>query len=110
MAAPYATHFVRPIVRSPTLTMLTFAKVRGSARVTSPDPEGSYQALEKYGQDLTARAQGFQLRLELSIAAIAALCCGASVLAGMEAEADFRAMTIPWLRSPRISHPFLPPR
>ncbi|MBP2364995.1 ATP-dependent chaperone ClpB [Pseudonocardia parietis] len=34
-----------------------FAKVRGSARVSSPDPEGSYQALEKYGQDLTARAR-----------------------------------------------------
>ena len=34
-----------------------FTKVRGSARVTSPDPEGSYQALEKYGQDLTARAR-----------------------------------------------------
>ncbi|SFN21314.1 ATP-dependent Clp protease ATP-binding subunit ClpB [Pseudonocardia ammonioxydans] len=34
-----------------------FAHVRGSARVTSPDPEGSYQALEKYGQDLTARAR-----------------------------------------------------
>src|SRR5689334_9951686 len=34
-----------------------FAKVRGSARVTSPDPEGSYQALEKYSTDLTARAR-----------------------------------------------------
>ncbi|TCK27797.1 ATP-dependent chaperone ClpB [Pseudonocardia endophytica] len=34
-----------------------FTKVRGSARVTSPDPEDSYQALEKYGQDLTARAR-----------------------------------------------------
>src|ERR671917_496392 len=34
-----------------------FTKVRGSARVTSPDPEGSYQALEKYGLDLTARAR-----------------------------------------------------
>ncbi|MEJ8279738.1 ATP-dependent chaperone ClpB [Pseudonocardia spirodelae] len=34
-----------------------FGRVRGSARVTSPDPEGSYQALEKYGQDLTARAK-----------------------------------------------------
>ncbi|HSA41679.1 MAG TPA: Clp protease N-terminal domain-containing protein, partial [Mycobacterium sp.] len=32
-----------------------FVKVRGSARVTSPDPEGSYQALEKYSTDLTAR-------------------------------------------------------
>src|SRR6266446_4850592 len=26
-----------------------FEKVRGSARVTSEDPEGTYQALEKYG-------------------------------------------------------------
>ncbi|MBC3194654.1 ATP-dependent chaperone ClpB [Pseudonocardia sp. C8] len=38
-----------------------FGKVRGSARVTSPDPEGSYQALEKYGQDLTARARDGEL-------------------------------------------------
>src|SRR6478672_11526518 len=28
--------------------------VRGGQRVTSQDPEGSYQALEKYGRDLTA--------------------------------------------------------
>ncbi|MFD7656852.1 ATP-dependent chaperone ClpB [Actinosynnema sp. NPDC059797] len=34
-----------------------FGKVRGSARVTSPDPEGTYQALEKYGVDLTERAR-----------------------------------------------------
>ncbi|HJQ01378.1 MAG TPA: ATP-dependent chaperone ClpB [Jatrophihabitans sp.] len=33
------------------------SQVRGSARVTSPDPEGSYQALEKYGIDLTAAAR-----------------------------------------------------
>jgi ATP-dependent Clp protease ATP-binding subunit ClpB len=38
-----------------------FAKVRGSARVTSPDPEGTYQALEKYGLDLTDRARKGQL-------------------------------------------------
>jgi ATP-dependent Clp protease ATP-binding subunit ClpB len=31
--------------------------VRGSARVTSPDPEGTYQSLEKYGVDLTAIAR-----------------------------------------------------
>ncbi|MBV9593174.1 MAG: AAA family ATPase, partial [Actinobacteria bacterium] len=31
--------------------------VRGSAHVTSPDPEGTFQALEKYGVDLTARAR-----------------------------------------------------
>jgi ATP-dependent Clp protease ATP-binding subunit ClpB len=31
--------------------------VRGSSRVTSPDPEGTFQALEKYGNDLTAAAR-----------------------------------------------------
>jgi ATP-dependent Clp protease ATP-binding subunit ClpB len=31
--------------------------VRGSARVTSPDPEGTFQALEKYGNDLTEAAR-----------------------------------------------------
>ncbi len=32
-------------------------RVRGSARVTSADPEGTFQALEKYGVDLTERAR-----------------------------------------------------
>ena len=31
--------------------------VRGGQRVTSQDPEGSYQALEKYGRDLTELAE-----------------------------------------------------
>jgi ATP-dependent Clp protease ATP-binding subunit ClpB len=31
--------------------------IRGSQRVTSQDPEGSYQALEKFGRDLTALAE-----------------------------------------------------
>ncbi len=34
-----------------------FTKVRGSARVTSEDPEGTYQALEKYGVDFTQAAR-----------------------------------------------------
>jgi ATP-dependent Clp protease ATP-binding subunit ClpB len=34
-----------------------FGKVRGSTRITSPDPEGTFQALEKYGQNLTERAR-----------------------------------------------------
>src|SRR3984957_16617026 len=34
-----------------------FEQVRGHARVTSPDPEGTYQALEKYGVDLTQSAR-----------------------------------------------------
>ncbi|MEY3656861.1 MAG: hypothetical protein RL114_1219, partial [Actinomycetota bacterium] len=32
-------------------------EVRGSHRVTTPDPESQFAALEKYGQDLTARAR-----------------------------------------------------
>jgi ATP-dependent Clp protease ATP-binding subunit ClpB len=38
-----------------------FAEVRGSARVTSEDPEGTYQALEKYGVDLTQQAKDGKL-------------------------------------------------
>ncbi|HEY9412460.1 MAG TPA: ATP-dependent chaperone ClpB [Jiangellaceae bacterium] len=34
-----------------------FTQVRGSARVTSADPEGTYDALNKYGVDLTERAR-----------------------------------------------------
>ena len=37
--------------------LAVFQQVRGHARVTSQDPEGTYQALEKYGIDLTARAR-----------------------------------------------------
>lgn len=35
--------------------------VRGSARVTSPDPEGTFKALEQYGVDLTAAARDGKL-------------------------------------------------
>jgi ATP-dependent Clp protease ATP-binding subunit ClpB len=36
-------------------------EVRGSQRVTSQDPEGSYQALEKFGRDLTDLAESGKL-------------------------------------------------
>ncbi|MGD0699371.1 MAG: ATP-dependent chaperone ClpB [Trebonia sp.] len=38
-----------------------FTAVRGSAKVTSQDPEGTYQALEKYGVDLTQQARDGKL-------------------------------------------------
>ncbi len=38
-----------------------FQRVRGNARATSPDPEGTYQALEKYAVDLTERARSGNL-------------------------------------------------
>jgi ATP-dependent Clp protease ATP-binding subunit ClpB len=50
-----------PIVRQIGLTrerlMETLQKVRGSQRVTSPDPEATYDSLGKYGRDLTQAAQ-----------------------------------------------------
>jgi ATP-dependent Clp protease ATP-binding subunit ClpB len=36
-------------------------QIRGGQRVTSQDPEGSYQALERYGRDLTALAEAGKL-------------------------------------------------
>ena len=38
-----------------------FEAVRGNRRVTTEDPEATYQALEKYGVDLTARARDGKL-------------------------------------------------
>ena len=37
--------------------MKALAEVRGNQRVSDPNPEGKFQALEKYGTDLTAQAR-----------------------------------------------------
>lgn len=42
---------------SPERLMQALAAIRGSQRVTDPDPEGKYQTLEKYGRDLTDLAR-----------------------------------------------------
>ncbi|WP_433331587.1 ATP-dependent chaperone ClpB [Spirillospora sp. CA-294931] len=42
---------------TPQALLDAFEKVRGHARVTSENPEETYQALEKYGVDLTASAR-----------------------------------------------------
>ncbi len=41
--------------------MRTLQEVRGSQRVTSPNPEDTYEALEKYGRDLTRLAEAGKL-------------------------------------------------
>jgi ATP-dependent Clp protease ATP-binding subunit ClpB len=41
--------------------MAALQEVRGSQRVTSPNPEGTYQALERYGRDLTKLASDNKL-------------------------------------------------
>ncbi|MDQ1619907.1 MAG: ATP-dependent Clp protease ATP-binding subunit ClpB [Actinomycetota bacterium] len=45
----------------PEVLLEAFPQVRGSARVTTADPEATYQALQKYGVDLTARARSGEL-------------------------------------------------
>ncbi len=52
-----AAKVLRDAGASPDQLLAAFEQVRGSARVTSPDPEGTYQALEKYGIDLTRSAR-----------------------------------------------------
>ena len=46
---------------APQALLESFKAVRGSARVTTPDPEGTYKALEKYGTDLTEAARSGDL-------------------------------------------------
>lgn len=42
---------------TPDKLMQAFKELRGNTRVTSPDPESTFQALEKYGRDLTELAR-----------------------------------------------------
>jgi ATP-dependent Clp protease ATP-binding subunit ClpB len=48
---------LREFGATPQALLDAFEKVRGHARVTSENPEDTYQALEKYGVDLTASAR-----------------------------------------------------
>ena len=57
---PLATALQRAGATPDALTS-AFTKVRGSARVTSEDPESTYQALEKFGVDLTQLARDSKL-------------------------------------------------
>jgi ATP-dependent Clp protease ATP-binding subunit ClpB len=52
---------LRTVGATPEALLEAFPKVRGAARVTTADPEATYQALEKYGVDLTARARAGEL-------------------------------------------------
>jgi len=46
---------------TPDALLEAFSQIRGSARVTSQDPEDTYKALEKYGVDLTKQARDGKL-------------------------------------------------
>ena len=49
----------RGVTRDKVLAALT--QIRGSQRITDPNPESKYQSLEKYGRDLTEFARGGKL-------------------------------------------------
>ena len=69
--APAAGHRPRPVARASSCSSATapaarpccgaLQTVRGGQRVTSANPEGTYQALEKYGRDLTSEARAGKL-------------------------------------------------
>ncbi len=46
---------------SPERVEAALAEVRGGRRVTTPDPEATFEALEKYARDLTAEAEAGKL-------------------------------------------------
>jgi ATP-dependent Clp protease ATP-binding subunit ClpB len=52
-----AASVLRKAGARPDVLLKAFENVRGHSRVTSEDPESTYQALEKYGVDLTQRAR-----------------------------------------------------
>ena len=52
-----AAEVLRKAGAGPDVLLEAFEKVRGHARVTSENPEGTYQALEKYSVDFTERAR-----------------------------------------------------
>jgi ATP-dependent Clp protease ATP-binding subunit ClpB len=52
-----AATVLREAGAGPDALLEAFAQVRGSARVTTENPEETYQALEKYGIDLTQQAR-----------------------------------------------------
>ncbi len=56
-----AADLLRRAGAGPAELLGAFEKVRGHARVTTEDPEGTYQALEKYGIDLTQQARDGKL-------------------------------------------------
>src|SRR5436305_3536839 len=49
------------LLPKPDALLDAFTAVRGNRRVTTEDPEATYQALDKYGVDLTARARDGKL-------------------------------------------------
>ena len=61
MAAPSAPHATRDLLARHGVDynaiVQALAGIRGSQRVTSPDPESQYEALSKYGRDLTDEAR-----------------------------------------------------
>ena len=52
-----APRLLRAAGATPDVTRKALSQIRGSQRVTDQNPEGKYQALERYGRDLTELAE-----------------------------------------------------
>ena len=58
---PEVARFLKSFGIDEKVIIKALQSVRGNQRVTSPNPEGSYQALEKYGIDLVAHSRSGKL-------------------------------------------------
>jgi len=59
--AGFTGRLLKSLGANKAIVQKAIAEIRGGRRVTSPNAEESYQALEKYGQDLTAAARSGKL-------------------------------------------------
>jgi ATP-dependent Clp protease ATP-binding subunit ClpB len=57
VGGPNVTDRLASVGATPQALLAALQETRGSARVTTQEPEGTFQALEKYGVDLTALAR-----------------------------------------------------
>ena len=73
--------------------MQALASVRGNQRVTSDNPEETYNALKKYGSDLVERAREIHTLLPMATAALGRTLLAASMMGDMLKE-DNGALTL----------------
>ncbi len=59
--AGFTGRLLKSLGANKAIVQKAISEIRGGRRVTSPNAEESYQALEKYGQDLTAAARSGKL-------------------------------------------------
>ena len=78
--------------------------VRGSHRVTSQNPEDQYQALEKYGRDLTEAAPRSHARTMVLAGLVGVVVAlGLGTLYPLSAQNAWARLAMPWKETPRYT-------